>query len=78
MWDGKLYRPMKLGDISLKASAKEAAIKMRRQRYVREREDDRRAIAEIYASKNARLPWPVRATGVVSDLIFRRRIGASH
>jgi hypothetical protein len=72
-WDGKVYKRSKFGDDrSIKGTAKEAEMKMRRQRYARKREMDQRALAEILAARDARLPWPVRAIGAVLDFIFRR------
>jgi hypothetical protein len=72
-WNGKVYRQAKFGDISIKGIAKEAELKMRRQR-VRRRdyEGDHRALEEFYAARDARLPWPIRAIGAVLDFILRR------
>jgi hypothetical protein len=73
-WDGRVYTRVKFGDSgSIKGTAKEAELKMRRRRYAQKREADRRAVEEIYEAENARLPWIVRAIGEVLDLIFRRR-----
>ena len=41
-WDGKVYRRVRFGDDgSIKGTAKEAEMRMRRQRYARKREADR-------------------------------------
>jgi hypothetical protein len=73
-WDGPIYRRVKFGDSgSIKGTAKEAELKMRRRRFAQKREADRRALEEIYEAENARLPWIVRAIGEVLDFIFRRR-----
>jgi hypothetical protein len=72
-WDGKVYKRSRFGDDrSIKGTAKEAEMKMRRRRYAQKREADRRALAEILEARDARLPWPVRAIGAVLDFIFRR------
>jgi hypothetical protein len=58
---------------SIKGTAKEAELMMRRRRYAQKREADRRALEEIYEAENARLSWIVRAIGQVLDFLFRRR-----
>jgi hypothetical protein len=58
---------------SIKGTAEEAELKMRRRRYAQKREADRRVLDDIYDAENAGLPWIVRAIGEVLDLIFRRR-----
>jgi hypothetical protein len=62
----------KFGDISIKGTAKEHEMKMRRQWFQRREAEAARAVAEIEAARYARLPWPVRAVGVVLDFILRR------
>jgi hypothetical protein len=71
-WDGKVYKQAKFGDISIKGTAKEHEIKLRRQRFQRRNAEAARAVAEIEAARFARLPWPVRAIGAVLDFILRR------
>ena len=71
-WDGKVYRRAKFGGISIKGTAKEHEMKMRRQQFARREAGAARAVAEIEAARYARLPWPVRAVGVVLDFILRR------
>jgi hypothetical protein len=73
-WDGKVYRQVRFGDDgSIKGTAKEAEIKMRR-KCARRRDAaaDARALAEVEAARYARLPWPIRAVGVILDIVFRR------
>jgi hypothetical protein len=73
-WDGKVYRQVSFGDDgSIKGTAKEAELKIRRQR-ARRRDSaaDARALAEVEAARYARLPWPIRAIGVILDIVFRR------
>ena len=61
------------GDGSIKGTAKEAEIRMRRQRARRrDAAADGRALAEIEAARYARLPWPIRAVGAILDVVFRR------
>jgi hypothetical protein len=71
-WDGKVYKRAKFGDISIKGTAKEHEMKIRRQRFRRREAEAARAVAEIEAARYARLPWPVRAVGAVLDFILRR------
>jgi hypothetical protein len=59
-------------DGSIKGTAKEADIKMRRQRARRRDAAAERAWAEVEAARYARLPWPIRAVGVILDIVFRR------
>jgi hypothetical protein len=71
--DGIAYRAVRLGDErSIKGTAKEAELRMRRQRYARKRANDARAAAEIEAARYAKLPWPIRAVGAMLDFVFRR------
>jgi hypothetical protein len=78
-WDGRVYRRVKFGDSgSIKGTAKEAELKMRRRRYTQKREADRRALEDIYEAEDTRAPWLVRAIGEVLNFevlnfIFRRR-----
>jgi hypothetical protein len=73
-WDGKVYRRVRFGDDgSIKGTAKEAELKMRGQRARRrDAAADRRALAEVEAARYARLPWPIRAVGVILDFVFGR------
>jgi hypothetical protein len=73
-WNGKVYKQVRFGDDgSIQGTAKEAELKLRRQRARRrDAAADRRALAEVEAARDARLPWPIRAIGVVLDLVFRR------
>jgi hypothetical protein len=73
-WDGKVYRQVRFGDGgSIKGTAKEAELKMRRQRgRRRDAAADARELAEVEAARYARLPWPIRAIGAVFDFVFRR------
>ena len=68
-WDGKVYREVRFGDDgSIKGTAKEAQMRMRRQRYAQKRETDRQAVAAYLKARDAALPWPVRAVGAVLDV----------
>jgi hypothetical protein len=71
-WDGKVYKRAKFGDISIKGTAKEHEMKLQRQRFQRRDAEAARAVAEIEAARFARLPWPIRAIGVVLDFVLRR------
>jgi hypothetical protein len=72
-WDGKVYRAVRFGDDrSVKGTAKEAELRMRRQRHARRRAKDARAAAEIEAARYAKLPWPIRVLGAMLDFVFRR------
>ena len=73
-WDGKIYRAVRFGDDgSIKGTAKEAELKIRRGRRDRRNiEADKRALEEFYSARDAHLPWPVRAIGAVLDFVFRR------
>jgi hypothetical protein len=71
-WDGKVYKRAKFGDISIRGTAKEHEMKLRRQRFQRREAEAARAVAEAEAARYARLPWPVRAIGAVLDFVLRR------
>ena len=73
-WDGKVYKRAKFGDISIKGTAKEHEMKLQRQQFQSREANAARAVAEIEASRFARLPWLVRAIGAVLDFVFRRPI----
>jgi hypothetical protein len=72
-WDGKVYKRAKFGDISIKGTVKEQQTKLRRQQFARCEAEAAIAVAKIEAARYARLPWPIRAIGVVLDFVFRRR-----
>jgi hypothetical protein len=71
-WDGKVYRQVRFGDDgSIKGTAKEAELKLRRQRARRrDAAADARVLAEVEAARYARLSWPIRAVGVVLDIVL--------
>ena len=64
----------KFGDISIDGTVKEQQTKLRRQQFARREAEAAIAVAEIEASRFARLPWLVRAIGAVLDFVFRRPI----
>jgi hypothetical protein len=46
-WDGKVYKRVKFGDISIKGTAKEHEMKLQRQRFARREAEAEIAVAEI-------------------------------
>jgi hypothetical protein len=63
-WDGPAHSRVEFGDSgSIKRTAKEAELKIRRRCYAQNCEAERRALEEIYEAENARLPWFVPAIG---------------
>jgi hypothetical protein len=68
-WDGRVYKPVKFGDGTVAGTAKDPRIDGRR--YAEKARVDAIAAAEIQQVRFARLPWPVRVIGRVTDLIWK-------
>ena len=73
-WDGKVTGGQNSGISQIKGTAKEHEMKRQRQQYARREAEATKAVAEIEAARFARLPWPVRAIGVVPDFVLRRAV----
>jgi hypothetical protein len=71
-WDERICKQAKVGDISIKGTAKEHRMKLQRQRFARREAEAAIAVAEIEVARYARLPWPVCAIGAALDFVLRR------
>jgi hypothetical protein len=68
-WDGRVYKPAKFGDGTVAGTVNDP--RTYRRRYAEKARLDAIAAAEIQQAKFARLPWPVRAIGRVTDLFWK-------
>ena len=70
-----MCRQVRFGDAgSIKGTAKEAEMRMRRQRYAQKRGRGSASSGCVLKARDAALPWPVRAVVAVLDSVLRHGV----